>query len=168
MAGEAPLWIAPLVLRGRGLVQAGEGDLAAARESLETAVAAEHTVPIPFERARTRLVLGRLLRRLQQRSAAQAMLAHALGVFEELGSPLWAAQARSELGRIGGRAPSRHDLTPAERRIAELVAEGKTNREVASTLFVTPKTVESALTRVYRKLGVRSRTELARRLAEHG
>jgi DNA-binding CsgD family transcriptional regulator len=93
------------------------------------------------------------------------MLATALAMFEELGARLWAERAREELARVGGRAPAGDALTPTERRIAELVAEGLTNREVAATLFVTPKTVESALTRIYRKLDVRSRTELARRLA---
>jgi DNA-binding NarL/FixJ family response regulator len=92
------------------------------------------------------------------------MLTTALALFEELGATLWAERAREELARVGGRAPAGDELTPTERRIAELVAEGLTNREVAATLFVTPKTVESALTRIYRKLDVRSRTELARQL----
>jgi DNA-binding NarL/FixJ family response regulator len=135
--------------------------------SLEAAVALEERLPLPLERARTRLALGRVLRRLQRRSAAHAMLTEALTQFEGLGAPVWAERAREELARIGGRAPSSDDLTPTERRIAELVAEGLTNREVAAALFVTPKTVESALTRVYRKLGVRSRTKLAKRLADH-
>ena len=111
-------------------------------------------------------MLGRVLRRAQRRSAAAAMLEHALARFEELGARLWAERAREELARIGGRAPSSDDLTPTEQRIADRVAAGMTNREVAANLFVTPKTVESALTRIYRKLGVRSRTELARRAAE--
>jgi DNA-binding CsgD family transcriptional regulator len=165
--GNGSAWIAPLVARARGLVQAAEGDVDGARTTLEEAVAAENDVPLPLERARTRLGLGRILRRTQRRSAAQAMLTEALAQFEGLGAPVWAERAREELARIGGRAPSSDDLTPTERRIAELVAEGLTNREVAAALFVTPKTVESALTRVYRKLGVRSRTKLAKRLADH-
>jgi DNA-binding CsgD family transcriptional regulator/tetratricopeptide (TPR) repeat protein len=157
-------WISPLALRARGLVEAVVGDLETARATLEAAVAAENDVPLPLERARTRLVLGRVLRRLQHRARAQSELAEALARFETLGAPLWADRAREELARIGGRAASNDDLTPTELRIAELVGGGMTNREVAATVFVTPKTVESALTRVYRKLGVRSRTELARRL----
>ena len=86
-------------------------------------------------------------------------------IFEELGAPLWAAKARAELARIGGRAPAGDGLTPTERRIAELVAEGKTNKEVALILVVAERTVESALTQIYRKLDVRSRTELAHKLA---
>ena len=85
-------------------------------------------------------------------------------MFEELGAPLWAARARAELARIGGRAPAGDALTPTEQRIAQLVAEGKTNKEVAATLVVAERTVESALTQIYRKLDVRSRTELARKL----
>jgi DNA-binding CsgD family transcriptional regulator len=110
------------------------------------------------------LALGATQRRAKQRAAARATLGEALAAFERLGAPLWAEKARADLGRIGGRAPSRGDLTESERRIAALVAEGHTNREVAAALFVTEHTVEGALTRVYRKLGVRSRGELAGRL----
>jgi DNA-binding CsgD family transcriptional regulator len=164
-AGHATPWLAALVGRSRGLVHVAERDLHAAREALEAAVAAEVALPLPLERARTRLVLGRVLRRLQARREAQSFLDDALERFEALGAVLWAERAREELGRIGGRAASDDDLTPTEGRIAGLVAEGLTNREVAAALFVTPKTVESMLTRIYRKLDVRSRTELVRRLA---
>ena len=166
--GPAPPWLALLVQRTRGIVYAAERDLDAARRVLEDAVAAEAALPLPLERARTRLALGRVLRRMQARRDAHAQLEKALAGFEELGAALWAERAREELGRIGGRAPSHDDLTPTEGRIAELVAAGMTNREVAATLFVTPKTVESMLTRIYRKLDVRSRTELAHRLAAPG
>lgn len=156
--------LVPLVDRARGLVAAARGDLEEARVVLERAVAAEDEAPLALEQARTRLALGRILRRLRRRTEAHAMLSDALARFEALGAPLWAERAREDRARIGGRAPSNDDLTPTEEQIAELVAAGMTNREVAATLFVTPKTVESALTRVYRKLGVRSRTELARKL----
>ena len=100
-------------------------------------------------------------------SAAQGSRARAAAgsYAERLGAPLWADQTREELGRIGGRAPSRDALTTAERRIAELVAEGRTNRDVAAALFLTEHSVETALSRIYRKLGVHSRTELAHRLS---
>jgi DNA-binding CsgD family transcriptional regulator len=78
---------------------------------------------------------------------------------------LWAAQARGELARIGGRRSTPGELTEAERRIAVLVAEGRPNREVAAALFLTEHSVEATLTRIYRKLDIRSRAELARRLA---
>ena len=85
--------------------------------------------------------------------------------FETLGAPLWADQTRAELARIGGRAPSNGELTEGERRVAALVAEGRTNREVAAALFLGERTVETHLTHVYRKLGIRSRAELAHLLA---
>jgi DNA-binding NarL/FixJ family response regulator len=79
----------------------------------------------------------------------------------QLGEPLWAERARAEARRLGGRSPSRDALTAGEQRVAELVAQGRSNSEVASSLFVTVRTVESNLTRIYSKLGVRSRAELA-------
>lgn len=164
---DAP-WVAPLLARSRGLVSAARRDLEAATEALSAAVAGESSVPLPHERARARLALGRVLRRAHRRTAAHDALSSALAQFEELGAALWAERAREELGRIGGRAASSDDLTATEQRIADLVAAGMTNREVAAALFVTPKTVESALTRVYRKLGLRSRTELALHCAAHG
>src|SRR5947208_3898886 len=102
---------------------------------------------------------------MRRRKAARESLHQALTIFWERGAQLWAERARAELARIGGRSASSDELTPGERRIAELVAEGKTNREVAAILVVADRTVESALTQIYRKLDVRSRTELARRLA---
>jgi DNA-binding NarL/FixJ family response regulator len=77
---------------------------------------------------------------------------------------LWAEKAREELSRVGGRAPASSELTPTEERIAALVAAGKSNKEVAAELFLTVRTVETNLSRIYAKLGVRSRTELAAKL----
>ena len=99
----------------------------------------------PFQHARTLLAQGITQRRAKRRGAARVTLELALAVFERLGAPLWATEAQSELARIGGRAPSRGELTEAERRIVGLVAEGRTNREVAAALFVTEHTVEAAL-----------------------
>jgi DNA-binding NarL/FixJ family response regulator len=82
---------------------------------------------------------------------------------ERLGATIWAERAREELSRISGRAPASGELTPSEHRVAELVAQGRTNREVAAALFLAERTVETHLSHVYRKLGIRSRTELARR-----
>jgi DNA-binding CsgD family transcriptional regulator len=120
----------------------------------------------PFERGRALLVLGLVSRRAKRRRAAREALESALAVFDALPAPLWAQRARAELERIGGRRGSAGELTPSERRTADLVVAGKTNREIATELFVTVHTVEKTLTRAYAKLGVRSRTELARRLAE--
>lgn len=151
--------------RCRGLILAGRGDLAAAVATLERATAGHRSSSMPFELGRTLLVLGAIQRRAAQRRAARDSLTEALTIFERLGAPLWAAKARAELARIGGRTPSGQKLTPTETRIAQLVASGYTNREVASELVVAVHTVEAALTRIYAKLGVRSRTQLARELA---
>jgi DNA-binding CsgD family transcriptional regulator len=91
----------------------------------------------------------------------------ALGVFERLGALLWVEATKAELGRVGLRPAAStgvSGMTAAEARVAELVAAGPTNREVAGELFMSPKTVEAHLSRVYRKLGVRSRAELAHKL----
>ena len=89
------------------------------------------------------------------------MLTQALEIFDGLGAAAWSERTRAELARIGGRAASSVDLTPTEARVAELVAAGSTNREAADALFVSVHTVEANLKRIYRKLGIRSRTELA-------
>ena len=92
----------------------------------------------------------RLQRRARKRGAARESLERALATLDKLGAALWAEKARSELARIGGRAPSGRGLTEGERRIAELVAAGKTNKETAATLFISVHTVEDALKRIYR------------------
>ena len=104
---------------------------------------------------------GAVERRAKRKREARQTLTNALEIFEGLGATLWAEKARAELARIGGRAPSSTDLTPSEARVAELVAAGGTNREVADALFISVHTVEANLKRIYRKLGIRSRTELA-------
>jgi DNA-binding CsgD family transcriptional regulator len=153
-----------ITARCRSLLLAARGDLAGAQAGFERALVEHARTQDPFQHARTLLAFGATKRRAKQRGAARVTLEQALAIFERVGAPLWAEQARAELQRIGGRAPSHGELTEAESRIAALVAEGRTNREVAAALFVTEHTVERALTRAYRKLGVRSRTELAHRL----
>lgn len=147
--------------RCRGLVAAASGDLAGAAMALDRALEEHARLAHPFELARTLLVMGEVRRRAKQKREARASLERALEIFQGLGAPLWAARARAELERVGGRVPGLV-LTPTERRVAELVAEGRTNREVADALFVSVKTVEANLSRIYAKLGIRSRTELAR------
>jgi DNA-binding CsgD family transcriptional regulator len=149
--------------RCRGLIAAAAGAADEAQTECDRALDVLGQMSLPFERARTFLALGVVQRQARQRRAARNSLERALRLFEELGASLWADHARAELGRISGRAPSRGELTASERRVAELVAEGRTNREVADLLHVTPRTVEGTLSRVYAKVGVRSRTELARR-----
>jgi DNA-binding CsgD family transcriptional regulator/tetratricopeptide (TPR) repeat protein len=157
-------WCLASAARCRGLLLVERGVLEDAFRAFDEALELHADVPAPFERARTMLALGWSRRRARQRRAARESLEQAASIFEELGTPLWLGRARDELARIGGRASSRGELTPNERRIAALVGEGKTNKEVAAALFVTDRTVESALTQIYRKLDVRSRTELARKL----
>jgi DNA-binding CsgD family transcriptional regulator len=158
-------WALAITARCRGLLLAAQGDLAGAEAAFERALTEHARTQDPFQHARTLLTFGVTQRRAKQRAAARATLELALAGFERVGAPLWVEKARSELGRIGGRSPSRGELTTAERRIAALVAEGRTNREVAAALFLTEHSVETALTRVYRKLGVRSRAELAHLLS---
>ncbi|HEX6022725.1 MAG TPA: helix-turn-helix transcriptional regulator, partial [Solirubrobacter sp.] len=138
-------------------------------EPFQRALAWHDQVPCPFERARTLLYYGERLRRARRRSEAREPLRQALGSFEALGAEVWADRARRELRATGEttrrRSPATlDDLTEQERRVAQLVAEGATNREAAAALFVSPKTIETHLHSVYRKLGVRSRVELGRRL----
>jgi DNA-binding CsgD family transcriptional regulator len=156
-------WALATGARCRGLLQAAAGDLAGAQKSLERALQEHERLPQPFELARTLLAMGSVQRRAKKRRGARESLGQALQMFEDLGASLWMDRTRAELGRIGGRAASPLDLTPTEERVAELVAEGQTNREVAASLFLSVKTVETNLTRIYRKLGVSSRRQLARR-----
>jgi DNA-binding CsgD family transcriptional regulator/predicted negative regulator of RcsB-dependent stress response len=156
-------WALAHVTRCRGLVAAARGDVDEAQALLEEAVQALADVEDPFGRARALLALGVVRRRARQKRAAREAIEAAVKAFEELGAAGWAEKARGELGRIGGRTREQ-GLSPAERRVAELVADGRTNREVAAELFLGERTVESHLSRVYAKLGVRSRTELARTL----
>ena len=136
------------------------GDVEQAASFLQQAVAEHEAVGDPFGRARALLALGIVRRRARQKRPAREAIAAALDGFEQLGAARWADKARAELGRIGGRTRE-EGLTAAERRVAALVAEGQTNREVAAALFLGERTVASHLTHIYAKLGVRSRTELA-------
>jgi DNA-binding CsgD family transcriptional regulator len=115
----------------------------------------------PHQHGRTLLAHGKALRRTGRRREARSRLQAALDVFESIGEPLWASRVRDEMARLGGRTPAGTRLTDGERRVVELVAAGRSNREVATELSITVKTVEAVLTRAYAKLNVRSRAELA-------
>ena len=159
-----PPWLRPLALRAEAALLASRDALPQAEEALARALDLQSRSFLPLQRGRTLLVLGSVRRRLQHRKDARDTLGQALAIFEELAARPWAEQAQGELERIGGRSAG-EGLTPSEQRIAELVAEGKKNKEVAAALVIAERSVESALTQIYRKLDVRSRTELARKLA---
>lgn len=158
---------AVVAARCRGML-AGDADAAAGH--FATAHALHARRPMPFERARTLFAQARTLRALRRVSAARPLLRDALTAFEMLGAHPWAERVATELAAAGGRRRGSDDdeirldvLTGPEFQIARAVADGRSNVEVAAALFVSRKTVESQLTKIYRKLGLRSRTELARR-----
>jgi DNA-binding CsgD family transcriptional regulator len=151
--------------RARALLFAAHGDVEAALAALERALAHHAQLPMPLERGRTLLVKGRVLRRSKQKRAAAQVLGEAVGIFETLGAPLWAARAKQELARVGLRPRATLGLTAVEARVAELAAAGLGTREVAAQVFLAPKSVEGVLGRVYAKLGVHSRAALANAVA---
>jgi ATP/maltotriose-dependent transcriptional regulator MalT len=158
-------WALAQAARCRGLLAAAGGAAAGdAERHFERALAEHARLPGEFELGRTLLALGSARRRARRRAAARESLGGALAIFERLGAPLWAGQARAELASLGGRAAPDGGLTAAELRVAELVAGGLSTKEAAAALVVSPKTVEGHLSRIYAKLGVRSRTQLAHRL----
>ncbi|HZN84348.1 MAG TPA: AAA family ATPase [Mycobacterium sp.] len=159
-------WMVLVAARCRGMWLAASGDVEAAVRVVAQAADAHRGLRMPLEHARTQLLLGQLYRRLRQKQAAAAALDQALRTFEQLDNPLWAARVHAERARVNVRPGHGVDLTPSEQRVAELAAEGLSNREIAAAVYVSAKTVESVLTRVYRKLGVRSRAMLGRRMLE--
>jgi DNA-binding CsgD family transcriptional regulator len=158
-------WALVTAGRCKALLLAAHGDPSGALDAVDAAIAGHARIDLPFDRARTLLVRGVIERRLRRRARAKASFEEALGEFERIGTPLWAERARNELGRLGLRRALAEELTESERRVAELTAKGMTRREVSRALFVSPKTVDATLVRVYRKLGVRSRAELGARMA---
>lgn len=161
--------IAAAMLRAKGSLVAARGDLEAAGQHLTEALGLlDQVCAQPVERGRTLLVLGSVQRRRKQRASARATLAEAGRVFAETGAPLWSERVRGELARVSGRAAGPAELTATESRVAELVAQGRSNREVAAELYVTVRAVESTLTKIYAKLGIRSRTELTAHILRRG
>ncbi|HEV7200504.1 MAG TPA: AAA family ATPase [Candidatus Limnocylindria bacterium] len=169
-ATRVPLpWILAMAARGRGLVAAGRGELDDALGHLDRAEELfRATLGMPFERARTLLARGQVHRRAGQRRKAREDIGAALETFQALGAAAWAARARQELGRIGGRTTSGSALTESERAVAELAAAGRSNREIAAELVVSVRTVESQLSAAYRKLDIQSRGQLTAALAVSG
>lgn len=159
-------WMMAVGARCRAMLLAARGDLDGAAIAAQRAMAEHDRLPMPFERARTQILHGQLQRRQRRKDAATTTLHEALRAFEAMDTPLWADRARAELARtnVSPSDSNGSGLTPSEQRVAELAASGMTNRDVATALFISPKTVEVNLSRVYRKLGIHSRAELGSRM----
>jgi DNA-binding CsgD family transcriptional regulator/Tfp pilus assembly protein PilF len=152
--------------RCRGLLLAAQGEIPGAIEAMGAALAAHAQRTLRPELARTLLELGALQRRAKQKNAAKQSLERALEMFSSIGAPMWEERARDQLARVGLRRPVvTEGLTPTQQRVAELVAAGMSNREIAGTLYMSVRSVEAHLTKVYRELGIRSRSQLATALA---
>jgi DNA-binding CsgD family transcriptional regulator len=158
------VWIGVTLPRARAIVTAAEGDLSGALVALDT-LDLEAASQLPFELGWAWLTKGRVYRRAKQRRAAAAAFREALEIFERLGAPAWIERARGELDLVGPRRRAPDELTATELRVAELAAAGLTNREIAQAAFMSEKTVEAHVARVYRKFGIRSRAELGARMA---
>jgi DNA-binding CsgD family transcriptional regulator len=163
-------WALAGAKRCRALVSfASRSDLDDAGALLREAAREYGRLRLRFDRPRALLTLGRAERRLRRWAAARAALDESAAAFDEIGSSGWAEQARSERARVGGRKPTKAgELTAAERRVAELASQGLANKEIAKALFVSVHTVSDHLSNVYAKLGIRSRSQLGRRLPPGG
>jgi DNA-binding CsgD family transcriptional regulator len=159
-------WATPVALRCRALLLLGRERADEAAEAAGRAAAELGELGFPLDAARAHFAAGTARRRAGQRLRAAEALGRAVEILTELDAPIWLERAEAELRRASPRPRRDRELTNAERRVAALVAAGHTNREVAAEQFTTVATVEAHLTRVYRKLGIRSRTELARLVAD--
>jgi DNA-binding CsgD family transcriptional regulator len=155
-------WALAAAGRCRALLSSAQGDHEAASAALAQALAAHDRLDMPLELARTHLVASEVARRARRRTAAREHAETARLLFAGRGAVLWAERAEAELARLAAPRAGGLDLTTAERQVASLVAAGRTNREVAAELYMGLRTVETHLSAVYRKLGVRSRSELTR------
>jgi DNA-binding CsgD family transcriptional regulator/tetratricopeptide (TPR) repeat protein len=159
-------WAQAAGARCRGLLIAAQGDLATALRKLNEALEFHEQTGMPIELARTLLAKGQIERRARRKAPARTSLHEAKAIFERQGARLWAERASAELDSLGLSRSGHDELSPAERRVAELAASGHTNREIAASLYMSPKTVEAHLAHTYRKLGIRSRAQLGTRLAD--
>jgi len=153
-------WTLATAARCRALLLAAQGNTPGAVQAVDEALRYHQHLAMPFELGRTLLIAGQIQRRAKRKALARHHLEQALGIFESLPAAMWAARAQAELSRIGLRPPAPLELTATEARVASLAASGHTNRQVAAELFLSPRTVEDNLARVYRKLGISSRAEL--------
>lgn len=153
-------WALAVAARGHALIAAARGDLDSAVRALDGAIVEHDRLAMPLELARTLLVKGQVHRRRREKRLADQALRESLRLFDQAGAALWAARVRTELARIGLRPRAPTDLTETEARVAALAAEGMTNAQVGKAAFISPKTVDNVLARVYRKLGISSRAQL--------
>jgi len=158
-------WTLATAARCRALLLAARGDTEGAAQALQEALRRHRQLAMPFELGRTLLVMGQVQRRAKRKRIAKEHLQQALDIFESLPAPVWAQRARSELARLGLRPPAPLALTATEERVAAMAAVGRTNRQVAQALFLSPRTVEANLARIYHKLGISSRAELGAAMA---
>ena len=150
--------------RSAAVIAFARGDEAAALHEFDVSLGHHERFDDAYQLGRTLLALGSAQRRLRRRAAAAETLGRAVEQLEAVGAALWAERAQTERARIGGRAAATSSLTATEVRIAELVSAGRSNAEVARALSISPRTVEWNLSKIYRKLRVGSRTELAAKL----
>jgi DNA-binding CsgD family transcriptional regulator len=153
-------WALAAAARCRGLLFAAAGDLPKAMDALDRALAHHAGLDLPLERGRTLLAKGRVHRRRKEKRRAREALEEAATIFDGLGARLWAQRTHTELARIGLRPPSAHDLSQTEAQVAGLAAGGLTNRQIARALFLSPRSVDGVIARIYQKLGIGSRAEL--------
>jgi ATP/maltotriose-dependent transcriptional regulator MalT len=159
-------WAIANAARARAVLAAEQGDLDAALAAAEDAVERSERLGMPVDAGRALLVLGAVRRRRGERRVAREALERAVAVLRGVGARPWTQRAEEELARIPVRRGAGDELTPTEARVAALAGAGHTNQEVAKALFMSPKTVEANLTRIYGKLGIRSRAELGARMLE--
>jgi DNA-binding CsgD family transcriptional regulator len=152
-------------VRARALLAAARGDSGGAISAAQRSLELLEDTELLFDHARSLLVAGRVHRRARRKSRAHEFLARSAEAFDRLHAPIWAAQARAELARVGLRPSAPLELTDTEAEVARLAARGLTNREVAAAAFLTPRSVEGVLRRVYNKLGISSRAELGAAMA---
>jgi DNA-binding CsgD family transcriptional regulator len=157
-------WAAAAAHTGQALIHAHNGRLVDAQSSIDQALTWYRGSPLRFDHARTSLIAGQISRRAKAKTAAHSLIDEARRAFASFGATAWQAQAAVELTRVNLRPRAPAELTETERQVAELVAAGLTNRETAARAFLAVKTVEAVLARVYRKLGIRSRAQLAARM----
>jgi DNA-binding CsgD family transcriptional regulator len=146
--------------RAEAVLRLAERDAARAIDAVARVIPEARALQLPLELGRCLLVLGTAQRKARQRREAAISLDEAIATLGGLGAARWLELAQAQRARL---APGRDDaLTATEQRVAELVATGRSNPEIAATLFISVKTVEANLTRIYRKLGLRGRVDLAR------